>query len=217
MEFQAKIEEWLQYDRNEDTRKEVTGIWEVGDPVVLKNRFGKRMSFGTAGLRATMGAGYDRINDLTIIQTTQGLAVHLIETFGMKEVVERGVVVGFDIRHNSERFAHLVTAVLVGKGIPVKLYSHYVPTPYVAYGVKKLKAIAGVMITASHNPKEDNGYKVCKQKMIINKQDMFPNFIFPSIAQLVERKTVVVWISLGPWFESGLKELTFCLYLQLNI
>ena len=99
---------------------------------------------------------------------------------------------GFDIRHNSERFAHLVTAVLIGRGIPVKLYSHYVPTPYVAYAVKKLKAIAGVMITASHNPKEDNGYKVCKQKMIINLENMFLDIILPSIAQLVERRTVVV-------------------------
>ena len=162
MEFQNKIEEWLRLDRNETTRKEVAGLWEEGDSVTLKDRFGKRMSFGTAGLRAAMGAGYNRINDLTVIQTTQGLAVYLIETFGMQQVVERGVVVGFDIRHNSERFARLVTAVLIGRGIPVRLFSHYVPTPYTAYAVKKQKAISGVMITASHNPKDDNGYKVTK-------------------------------------------------------
>ena len=162
MEFQARVEEWLRFDRNETTRKEVTGLWEEGDSLVLKNRFGKRMSFGTAGLRAEMGAGYNRINDLTVIQTTQGLAVYLIETFGNEQVVERGVVVGFDIRHNSERFSHLVTAVLIGRGIPVHLFSHYVPTPYTAYAVKKLRAVAGVMITASHNPKGDNGYKVTR-------------------------------------------------------
>ncbi|KAI6661963.1 Phosphoglucomutase-2-like [Oopsacas minuta] len=173
MEFQARVEEWLRYDRNKVTRKEVTEIWEEGNSVELRNRFGKRMSFGTAGLRATMGAGYTRINDLTVIQTTQGLAVYLIETFGKKEVVERGVVVGFDTRHNSERFAQLVAAVLIGKDIPVSLFSHYVPTPYTAYAVKKLKAIAGVMITASHNPKEDNGYKLywCNAAQILSPHD----------------------------------------------
>ena len=160
MEFQDRVEEWLRFDRNETTRKEAAELWEEGDSVVLRDRFGKRMSFGTAGLRATMGAGYNRINDLTVIQTTQGLAVYLVETFGKEQIVERGVVVGYDIRHNSERFAHLVTAVLIGRGIPVRLFSHYVPTPYTAYAVKNQRAIAGVMITASHNPKDDNGYKV---------------------------------------------------------
>uniref|UniRef100_A0A671TI64 Phosphoglucomutase 2-like 1 n=1 Tax=Sparus aurata TaxID=8175 RepID=A0A671TI64_SPAAU len=127
-------------------------------------RLCSRMSFGTAGLRAPMGAGFSRINDLTVIQSTQGLCSYLSRYFA--DFSSRGVVVGFDTRGqeesgcSSQRLAKLTAAVLLSRDVPVHLFSTFVPTPYVPYAVKKLGAAAGVMVTASHNPKEDNGYKV---------------------------------------------------------
>uniref|UniRef100_A0A7N6C075 Phosphoglucomutase 2-like 1 n=1 Tax=Anabas testudineus TaxID=64144 RepID=A0A7N6C075_ANATE len=130
----------------------------------LRSRLCSRMSFGTAGLRAPMGAGFNRINDLTVIQSTQGLFSYLSRYFA--DLSSRGVVVGFDTRGqeesgcSSQRLAKLTAAVMLSRDVPVHLFSTFVPTPYVPYAVKKLGAAAGVMITASHNPKEDNGYKV---------------------------------------------------------
>ncbi|XP_034024596.1 glucose 1,6-bisphosphate synthase [Thalassophryne amazonica] len=130
----------------------------------LKSRLCSRMSFGTSGLRARMGAGFSRINDLTVIQSTQGLYSYLCTC--LADVCSRGVVIGFDTRGHedsgcsSERLAKLTAAVMLSRDVVVHLFSTFVPTPYVPYAVKKLGAAAGVMITASHNPKEDNGYKV---------------------------------------------------------
>lgn len=111
-----------------------------------------------------MGAGFALINDLTVIQTTQGIHRYLAKT--IPDLSSQGIVVGFDTRAqeasgcNSERLARLTAAVMLCKGIPVFLFSTYVPTPFVPYAVKRFGAAVGVMVTASHNPKEDNGYKV---------------------------------------------------------
>ena len=118
----------------------------------------RRMEFGTAGLRTRMGPGNSQMNDLTIIQTTQGMARYLKEQ--LPSVTSRGVVVGFDGRHNSYRWSRIVGTIFVNECIPVYLFSRLCPTPYVAYGVRAFNADCGIMITASHNPKEDNGYKV---------------------------------------------------------
>ncbi|KAK3099451.1 hypothetical protein FSP39_004554 [Pinctada imbricata] len=157
-EINAKVKEWLDWDKNVTTRAEIEELVATNNVDELKNRLLKRMEFGTAGLRARMGAGYSQMNDLTIIQTTQGLTKYLLDT--NDNVQRQGVVVGYDGRHNSERFAWLTAAVLINKGIPVFLYSNLCPTPYVPYAVLFYKAAAGIMVTASHNPKEDNGYKV---------------------------------------------------------
>ena len=114
------------------------------------------MKFGTAGLRAAMGAGFSRMNDLTVIQATQGLCKYLEDTHGSGFKV----LIGYDGRHNSQRFAKLAATAFLSQGAFVYLFSEMNPTPYVAYGTKKLGCVAGVMVTASHNPKEDNGYKV---------------------------------------------------------
>ncbi|CAL8353998.1 unnamed protein product [Lota lota] len=159
-----RIYQWLSWDKNPQTRGQVEVLVEEGRTEELRRRFSSRMTFGTAGLRAPMGAGFSFINDLTIIQTTQGLYVYLSRCFS--NLGTRGVVIGFDTRGQeasgctSERLARLAAAVLLSKDVPVLLFSTYVPTPFVAYSVKKFGAAAGVMITASHNPKEDNGYKV---------------------------------------------------------
>ncbi|CAK6980723.1 glucose 1%2C6-bisphosphate synthase [Scomber scombrus] len=158
------LQQWLTWDKNRWTRAQVDSLVLAGRWDELRLRLCSRMSFGTAGLRAAMGAGFNRINDLTVIQSTQGLHGYLCRCF--PDVSSRGVVVGFDTRGqeesgcSSERLAKLTAAVLLSRNVPVHLFSSFVPTPYVPYAVKKLGAAAGVMITASHNPKEDNGYKV---------------------------------------------------------
>lgn len=158
------VEQWLSWDRNVLTRSQVEVFLSDRKWEELRSRLCSRMSFGTAGLRGPMGAGFNRVNDLTVIQTTQGLFSYLLKC--CSDVSSRGVVVGFDTRGQQEsgcsssRLARLVAAVLLSRGVPVHLFSAFVPTPYVPFAVKKLGAAAGVMITASHNPKEDNGFKV---------------------------------------------------------
>uniref|UniRef100_A0A3Q3IV67 Phosphoglucomutase 2-like 1 n=1 Tax=Monopterus albus TaxID=43700 RepID=A0A3Q3IV67_MONAL len=158
------VQQWLTWDKNPWTRAQIESLVVACRVDDLRSRLCSRMSFGTAGLRAPMGAGFNRINDLTVIQSTQGLFSYLSRYF--PDFSGRGVVVGFDTRGqeesgcSSQRLAKLTAAVLLSRDIPVHLFSTFIPTPYVPYAVKKMGAAAGVMITASHNPKEDNGYKV---------------------------------------------------------
>lgn len=158
------VHQWMMWDKNPQTRAQVEALLQNGNVEELKKKLCSRMAFGTAGLRAAMGAGFALINDLTIIQTTQGMYKYLAKTF--PDFSSRGIIVGYDTRAqdasgcNSERLARLTAAVMLCKDVPVYLFSTYVPTPFVPYAVKRLGAAAGVMITASHNPKEDNGYKV---------------------------------------------------------
>ncbi|XP_063061690.1 glucose 1,6-bisphosphate synthase [Engraulis encrasicolus] len=158
------IYQWINWDRNPLTRGQIESLARERDVVELRKRLCSRMAFGTAGLRAAMGAGFSRINDLTVIQSTQGMYKYLSKVF--PDFGSRGLVIGYDTRAQeasgctSERLARLTAAVMLCKDIPVYLFSTYVPTPYVPYAVKKLGAAAGVMVTASHNRKEDNGYKV---------------------------------------------------------
>ncbi|XP_055752524.1 glucose 1,6-bisphosphate synthase isoform X3 [Salvelinus fontinalis] len=158
------IYQWITWDKNPQTRAQIEALLLDGQVEELRRRLCSRMAFGTAGLRAAMGAGFALINDLTIIQSTQGMYKYLARSF--PDFSSRGIVVGYDTRAqeasgcNSERLARLTAAVMLCKDIPVFLFSTYVPTPFVPYAVKRLGAAAGVMVTASHNPKEDNGYKV---------------------------------------------------------
>ncbi|MFT7809543.1 glucose 1,6-bisphosphate synthase [Arapaima gigas] len=138
----AAARRWLTWDKNPRTRAQIEDLLRDGNVMELRHRLCSRMSFGTAGLRAAMGAGFALINDLTVIQSTQNLIFVL---FFVPPLY---------------RLAKLTAAVMLCKDVPVYLFSTYVPTPFVPYAVKKLGAAAGVMVTASHNPKEDNGYKV---------------------------------------------------------
>ncbi|XP_023812285.1 phosphoglucomutase-2 [Oryzias latipes] len=158
------VQLWLQYDKNPKTVKMVKDLLQDGAVEALKKCFSSRMEFGTAGLRAAMGPGTSCMNDLTIIQTTQGFCCYLEQTFG--DLKERGVVIGYDARAHppsggsSKRFASLAAAVFTSRGVPVHLFSDITPTPFVPFTVSHLSLCAGIMITASHNPKQDNGYKV---------------------------------------------------------
>ena len=149
-------EEWLRLDRDHKTHSVIQQLLAQQDFVELEILLRTRLEFGTAGLRAQMGAGFSRLNQLTIIQTSQGLGEYLLR----EGISAGGVVIGYDARHNSKKFAELAAAAFMVKGIPVWWYEDTVHTPMVPFGVKTFKAAAGVMITASHNPKEDNGYKV---------------------------------------------------------
>lgn len=151
------VDEWLRLDQDVSTRSEIQKLVAENNTAELQLRLEKRIAFGTAGLRGRMEAGFSRMNSLTVIQASQGLAEYLLETSSDTKI--QGVVIGRDARHNSDKFAKLVAAVFVAKAIPVKWLGQ-VHTPLVPYTVGHLGAAAGVMITASHNPAADNGYKV---------------------------------------------------------
>ncbi|XP_023704077.1 phosphoglucomutase-2 isoform X3 [Cryptotermes secundus] len=158
-EIDKKVNEWQQWDKNEKTRGDIYSLCLSKDMDKLRKLLLSRLKFGTAGLRGQMGPGYSQMNDLVIIQTAQGLVVYLEET--LRDVTHsNGVVIGYDGRHNSRRWAELTAAILLNHNIPVYLFSKLCPTPFVPFTVLHYKCAAGVMVTASHNPKEDNGYKV---------------------------------------------------------
>lgn len=152
------VEEWLLLDQNAETRQEIQKLWSEGDTIELEKRMRKRIEFGTAGLRGKMQAGWSRMNDLIIIQASQGLCAYVLAH--VENARERGIVVGHDHRHHSKHWADLTASVFLANDVKAYLYRDLVHTPMVPFGVKALGAACGVMITASHNPKDDNGYKV---------------------------------------------------------
>ncbi|KAJ3795961.1 hypothetical protein GGU11DRAFT_817363 [Lentinula aff. detonsa] len=152
------VDAWLRTDQNEVTRSEIQKLWEKSDTKELERRLRPRIEFGTAGLRGKMEAGWARMNDLIIIQASQGLCQYVLKV--VKNAKSRGIVIGHDHRYNSEKWAQLTAAAFLENEMKVYLFRGLVHTPLVPFGVKKLNAACGVMITASHNPKDDNGYKV---------------------------------------------------------
>jgi phosphomannomutase len=150
-------EAWIAADPDESTRAELADVLAAGDEAELARRCAHPLVFGTAGLRGPVMAGPAGMNRLSVRRATQGVAAWLDER-GLDR--SRGVVVGRDARHGSEAFNDEVVAVLLGAGWVVHEMPGPLPTPLVAYAVKHLGAAAGIMITASHNPPQDNGYKL---------------------------------------------------------
>jgi phosphomannomutase len=148
---------WLAAEPDDDIRDELQGLID-GDPATLAARFDGRLQFGTAGLRAAVGAGPLRMNRLVVRQAAAGLAQYLLDTDPL--AAGRGVVIGFDARRKSEVFAADTARVMAAYGIRSILFDRYVPTPVLAWSITELDAAAGVVVTASHNPPADNGYKV---------------------------------------------------------
>ncbi|MBQ8196568.1 MAG: phospho-sugar mutase [Clostridia bacterium] len=138
--------------------EEKTELASILDEKEIEYRFGKEMEFGTAGMRGFIGLGTNEINVYTVRRATQGLAEY-IKTLGDKEM-KRGVVISYDTRRMSYEFAYNAAVVLVSNGIKAYLFNDVHPVPMLSYAVRELNTIAGIMITASHNPKEYNGYKV---------------------------------------------------------
>ncbi|MEZ4409058.1 MAG: phospho-sugar mutase [Polyangiales bacterium] len=157
-EIIAAARRWTDEDPDPVTRAEAQALLERRDLAALRDRFGARLEFGTAGLRGELGAGPNRMNRALVIRATAGLAAHLLAT--VPDAASRGVVVGWDGRRNSDVFARDVAATLAGAGIVARVLPHLAPTPLVAFAVRQSSAAAGVMVTASHNPPEYNGYKV---------------------------------------------------------
>lgn len=155
-EIRKRVDYWLQGPFDQKTKEEVLSL-QVRNPRGLIDAFYADLSFGTGGMRALMGVGTCRLNTYTIRLATQALANYLRKE-GKKP--ELSVVVGFDSRHNSLEFAHETARVLAGNGIRVYLLDALRPTPYISFACRYKKADGAVMITASHNPKEYNGYKV---------------------------------------------------------
>lgn len=151
------VDSWLDIDINETTRAEIKELWDKENYNELDKRLSKRIEFGTAGLRSRMEAGFNRMNELTVLQASQGLAKYVEQT--VSDAHERGIVIGHDHRYNSARFAEITGLAFSKLGFNVHKFGQ-VHTPMVPYGVDQLKASCGVMITASHNPALDNGYKV---------------------------------------------------------
>lgn len=156
----AKAKAWMAGDPDPATVHELETLLAAPDSskTDLADRFLGGLEFGTAGLRGVIGAGPNRMNRAVVRRTTLGLANYLLATFG-DEAKTRGVVIGFDGRTLSPEFADETSRVLAAAGIRSHLFSDFAPTPLTAFAVAKLNACAGVMITASHNPPEYNGYK----------------------------------------------------------
>ncbi|TDC15057.1 phospho-sugar mutase [Streptomyces sp. 8K308] len=145
---------WLAEDPDPETRAELAALLDAGDTAALAERFAGTLQFGTAGLRGEMGAGPMRMNRAVVIRAAAGLAGYLNRTApGL-------VVIGYDARHRSADFARDTAAVLTGAGLRAALLPRPLPTPVVAFAIRHLGAVAGVVVTASHNPPRDNGYKV---------------------------------------------------------
>ncbi len=153
----AKAQTWLGDGYDEETKAEVRRMLDAEDKTELIECFYKDLEFGTGGLRGIMGAGTNRMNIYTVGAATQGLANYLKEAF--PDMPQISVVVGHDVRNNSRKFAEIVADIFSANGIKVYLFDSFRPTPELSFAIRQLGCQSGVNITASHNPKEYNGYK----------------------------------------------------------
>lgn len=154
---EAKAKEWLSPAFDEETRKAVQEMLDAEDKTPLIDAFYQNLEFGTGGLRGIMGAGTNRMNKYIVGMATQGFANYILKAFpGRKDL---SVVVGHDCRNNGRLFAESVADIFSANGIKVYLFESLRPTPEISFAIRQLGAVAGVNVTASHNPKEYNGYK----------------------------------------------------------
>ena len=153
---QARIDQWLTSEYDKDTVAKVQELVDNNQETELLDSFYKELEFGTGGLRGIMGVGSNRMNKYTIGKATQGLANYLKKQFPDQEIK---VAVSYDSRNNSQEFGHLVADVFSANGFQVYLFKELRPTPILSFAVRHFKCQGGVMLTASHNPKEYNGYK----------------------------------------------------------
>ena len=155
MSYKTEYEKWLKSDKvSEEVKAELRSL----DEKDIEDRFYRELEFGTAGRRGIMGAGTNRMNNYTVRRVTQGLALEIIEKG--EEAVKKGVAIAFDSRNNSASFAKECAKVLCANGIKTYLFDSLRPTPELSFALRHLECTRGIVITASHNPKEYNGYKV---------------------------------------------------------
>ena len=154
-DFRQVAQSWLDGNYDEETKAQVRELMK--DPAALEDAFYRNLEFGTGGLRGVMGVGTNRMNKYVVAMATQGLANYILKNVKSGDL---SVCVSFDSRNNSAAFARITAEVLSANGIHVYIYDCLHPVPLLSYAVRKKHATAGVMVTASHNPKEYNGYKV---------------------------------------------------------
>ncbi|MBP8656980.1 MAG: phospho-sugar mutase [Fervidobacterium sp.] len=156
-DYMLEYNKWLESPYiDEATKEELRKIADNEEEI--KERFMFDLEFGTAGLRGKIGAGNNRMNVYTVSKATQGLAQYILDRG--EEYAKRGVVIAYDVRRMSKEFARITAQVLAGNGVQVYLFDDIRPTPVLSYSVRHLKTASGIVITASHNPPEYNGYKV---------------------------------------------------------
>ena len=157
MNYMERYNTWLNNEYfDEETRKELESIKDNEEEIM--DRFHKDLTFGTAGLRGIVGAGTNRMNKYTVSLATQGLAQTIVDRG--EEAMNRGVAIAYDVRHFSKEFSEIAARVLAANGIKVYLFEDIRPTPVLSYTIRRLKTISGIVVTASHNPRDYNGYKV---------------------------------------------------------
>lgn len=149
---------WIENDPCDETREEVEKLLQRKDTETLQERFGTTLSFGTAGLRGIIGAGTSLMNEFMVARVSQGLSNYLLQQFPEEQQIR--IVIGYDGRHKSVLFSRTSAEVFAGSGLDVHIFDTVIPTPLVSYAVRFLNAHAAVMVTASHNPPQYNGYKV---------------------------------------------------------
>ncbi len=156
-EVLAKAQTWLDGDYNEETKEAVSLMMNSADKAELIDSFYRNLEFGTGGLRGIMGAGTNRVNIYTVGAATQGLSNYLIAQFA--DIPQISVVIGHDCRNNSRLFAEVSADIFSANGIKVYLFDDLRPTPEISFAIRHLGCQSGIILTASHNPKEYNGYK----------------------------------------------------------
>ena len=156
-EILAKAKSWLSDQYDEETRKQVQNLID-NDPNELTESFYRILEFGTGGLRGIMGVGTNRMNIYTVAMATQGLANYIKMKFA--DMKQPQITIAYDCRNNSKDFAQITADVMTANGIKVFLFSALRPTPELSFAIRELKCQSGIVVTASHNPKEYNGYKV---------------------------------------------------------
>src|SRR5512138_510576 len=154
--IQKRIDEWTRPPFDNDTILEIRALLDKNEQKELDDRFYRTLEFGTGGLRGVIGAGTNRMNIYTVGMATQGLANYIKKT----KSAGTGVVIARDSRRFSDIFARETASILAANNIPVFLFDDIMPTPLASFAIRHLQAVAGVVITASHNPPEYNGYKV---------------------------------------------------------
>ena len=156
LDYKAAAQQWLDGDFDNETKCKVLELRNT-DPAGFEDAFYRNLEFGTGGLRGIMGVGTNRMNKYTVGMATQGLANYIKSHVQGDDL---RVCISFDSRNNSKLFAKITADVLKANGLHVFLFDNIRPTPELSYSIRKMGAVAGVMVTASHNPKEYNGYKV---------------------------------------------------------
>ena len=156
-ELLARARAWADEDPDPQTQAELTALIDAKDLAELEDRFRGTLEFGTAGLRGALGAGPNRMNRVVVLRAAAGLARYLLD---QGATAGDSVVIRYDARRNSDVFARDTAEVMAGAGLDALLLPRPLPTPLLAFAIRELGCVAGVMVTASHNPPQDNGYKV---------------------------------------------------------